>query len=136
VQVGIRDYCLEERDVIFHSENRVKTFFDQALKEELYEGETWKKICKKIIKKLPQKVYISFDIDGLDPKLCPNTGTPVAGGFELSQIFYLFKLLFESGRQVIGFDLNEVGNAEWDANVGARVLYKLSILQAATQPLM
>jgi agmatinase len=75
-------------------------------------------------------VLISFDIDGLDRKLCPNTGTPVSGGFETEQVFYLFKQVLKSGRKIIGFDLNEVGvnENEWDQNVGARVLYKLSNL--------
>ena len=82
---------------------------------------------------LPQKVHISFDIDGLDPKLCPNTGTPVQGGFETEQIFYLFRKMLQSGRQLIGFDLVEVGVSqdEWDENVGARVLFKLCNLMVA-----
>ena len=82
-----------------------------------------------IIEELPQKVYISFDIDGLDPKLCPHTGTPVPGGFEVEQVFYLFKQLKKSGREIIGFDLNEVSTGAHahgiDSIVGARVLYKL-----------
>lgn len=127
VQVGVRDYCDEEIDYIRASKGRVLTYFDQQIRERMYEGETWKKISDEIVAGLPQKVYLSFDIDGLDPKLCPNTGTPVAGGFEVSQVFYLFKKVVESGRQIVGFDLNEVGvgNNDWDANVGARVLYKL-----------
>jgi len=130
VQVGIRDYCNEELDIINQSNGRITTFFDKDIKAQQYEGVTWREICKQIIDKLPQKVYISFDIDGLDPKLCPNTGTPVPGGFETEQIFYLFKLLHQSGREIIGFDLNEVsGGAETgdgiDAIVGARVLFKL-----------
>lgn len=130
VQVGIRDYCDEELDLVNQSNGRVKTFFDKDIKARQYEGETWKQICNDIINALPQKVYISFDIDGLDPKLCPNTGTPVPGGFEVEQIFYLFKQLHASGREIIGFDLNEVSCGEHsadgiDAIVGARVLYKL-----------
>ncbi|MBO9153914.1 agmatinase family protein [Chitinophaga sp. GCM10012297] len=127
VQVGVRDYCDEEVNYIKNSEGRVVTFFDQDIKERQYEGETWKSICDSIIDHLPQQVYISFDIDGLDPKLCPHTGTPVAGGLEGPQVFYLFKKLVESGRRLIGFDLNEVsaGHDEWDANVGARMLFKL-----------
>ncbi len=127
VQVGVRDYCDEEIDYMRASKGRVVTYFDQQIRERMYEGETWKKISDEIVAGLPQKVYLSFDIDGLDPKLCPNTGTPVAGGFEVSQVFYLFKKVVESGRQIVGFDLNEVGvgNNDWDANVGARVLYKL-----------
>ena len=127
VQVGIRDYCEEEVDYINNSEGRVVTFFDKQLKERQFEGETWKAICDSIVDALPQQVYISFDIDGLDPKLCPNTGTPVAGGFEAEQVYYLFRRVLESGRKLIGFDLNEVSAShdEWDANVGARVLFKL-----------
>lgn len=130
VQVGIRDYCDEELDVIQGSNGRVNTFFDKNIKERQYEGDTWKQICQDIIARLPQKVYISFDIDGLDPKLCPNTGTPVPGGFEMEQVFYLFKQLHLSGKEIIGFDLNEVSTGiqaadNIDAIVGARVLYKL-----------
>ena len=130
VQVGIRDYCNEELDIINQSNGRITTFFDKGIKAQQYEGITWKEICKQVIDKLPQKVYISFDIDGLDPKLCPNTGTPVPGGFETEQIFYLIKMLHQSGRQIIGFDLNEVSGGDEtgdsiDAIVGARVLFKL-----------
>lgn len=130
VQVGIRDYCDEELEVIQQNPERISTWFDKDIKEQQYEGATWKAICTNIISQLPQKVYISFDIDGLDPKLCPNTGTPVPGGFELQEVFYLFKLLHESGKELIGFDLNEVstgqhGNDGIDSIVGARALYKM-----------
>jgi len=80
-------------------------------------------------------VYLSFDIDGLDPKLCPNTGTPVFGGFEIEQIYYLLKKMISSGRKLIGFDLVEVGvgESDWDANVGARILWKLCNMLVASQ---
>jgi len=127
VQVGIRD--VSEREVHLSDEhNRVKTFFDWNLKNESYHGKTWSQQVEEIIESLPKNVYISFDIDGLKPELCPHTGTPVAGGFELQEISYLFFKLVESGRKIIGFDLNEVapGNeGDWDANVGARALWQL-----------
>ncbi|TDH28982.1 agmatinase family protein [Segetibacter sp. 3557_3] len=127
VQVGVRDYCEEEWEYICNSEGRVVTYFDKSIKERQFEGETWKEIVNDIVDQLPEKVLISFDIDGLDPKLCPNTGTPVQGGFETEQVFYLFKKVIESGRTIIGFDLNEIGVGEscGDASVGARVLFKL-----------
>lgn len=130
VQVGIRDYCDEELSIINESNGRIQTFFDKDIKERQYEGATWKSICDEIVAALPQKVYISFDIDGLDPKLCPNTGTPVPGGFETDQVFYLFKMLHKAGKQIVGFDLNEVSNGftsgdSIDSIVGARVLFKL-----------
>ena len=85
-------------------------------------------ICDEIISKLPELVHLSFDIDGLDPKLCPNSGTPVQGGFETEQVNYLLRRLVASGRRLIGFDLVEigVGETDWDSNVGARELWKLS----------
>ena len=126
VQVGIRDYCEEEMDLI-KSSKKVKTFFDKDLKQLQFGGESWKKTCEKIVKELPQNVYISFDIDGLDPKLCPHTGTPVPGGLEFEQAVYLMEILLSADKKIIGFDLNEVapGKDEWDANVGARMLFKM-----------
>lgn len=127
VQVGIRDYSEDENNIIANNSDRIVTFFDKDIKERQYEGETWKTIVNEIVEELPGKVYISFDADGLDPKLCPNTGTPVAGGFETEQMNYLFRKVIESGRKVVGFDLNEVGVGEGDidANVAARLLFKL-----------
>ena len=135
VQVGIRDIAESEAELISLSNGRITTFYDATLKEALYEGATWKKQCKKIIPQLPQKVYISFDIDGLDPKLCPGTGTPVVGGLEFEEALYLIKALVKSGREIIGFDLCEVapGQDDWNGNVGARLLYKLCNWMAVSQ---
>ena len=129
VQVAIRDYCDSEVAII-NTNPKLKTFFDKDLKEQLFEGKTWKQQCEEIISNLPKNVYVSFDIDGLDPKYCPNTGTPVPGGLEFEQSLYLIKKVIENGKKIISFDLNEVspGNGEWDANVGARLLYRLSNL--------
>lgn len=128
VQVGIRDVASSEVELIQENKGRVRTFFDWELKEEQFNGKTWAEQVKEIISNLPEKVYVSFDIDGLVPELCPNTGTPVAGGFRLEEITYLLFELVHSGRKIVGFDLNEVAPAEsgdWDANVGARALWNL-----------
>ena len=133
VQAGIRDYSLDEWEFIRNSNYQVVTYFDKDIKERAYEGQSWKHIAEEIVSHLPEKVYISFDIDGLDPKLCPNSGTPVPGGFETEQVFYLIRRIIQSGRKFIGFDLVEigVGESDWDANVGARVLWKLCNLLVA-----
>lgn len=131
VQVGIRDYCDEEVQRVRESDGRIVSYYDRDLKAEQYRGKTWSQQVDDIIAQLPEKVYVSFDIDGLDPKLCPNTGTPVAGGFEAEEVMYLFERLAESGKQIIGMDLNEVApgpHNDWDANVGARVLYRMANL--------
>lgn len=140
VQVGIRDFCEEEFLFIQNPKNNVKTFFDLENKKRQLRGESWHQICTDIVKELPQNVYISFDIDGLDPALCPSTGTPVAGGLQLSEVYYLFSEIVSSGRKIIAFDLNEVSSgdadeSEWDGNVGARVLYKLCGWTVLTNPM-
>lgn len=136
VQVGTRDYSQGEHEFINENNGRIRTYFDREIRERQYEGETFRQVVEEIVDQLPQKVYISFDIDGLDPKLCPNTGTPVQGGFETEQVFYIFNKILKSGKQIIGFDLVEVSVSEngWDANVGARVLFKLCNLLVASNP--
>jgi agmatinase len=135
VQLGIRDYSEGEAEMIESSNGRIRVFFDRDIKHKMYEGESWSSICKNIVNELPDNVYITFDIDGLDPKLCPNTGTPVAGGFETEQVLYLIQKVVESGKRIIGFDLNEVapGEDEWDANVGARLLFRIGNMVAKSQ---
>jgi agmatinase len=87
--------------------------------------------CERIINKLPSEIIISVDIDGLDPTLCPHTGTPVPGGLSWDQLSLLLKMIKESERSVVGFDLVEVcpskvpGSSPIDAAIGARVLYRL-----------
>jgi len=124
VQVGVRDYSKGEKDRI-DTDSRITTFFDADMKNALLSGSTWATQVEGIIEALPSKVYVSFDIDGLSPDLCPLTGTPVPGGLSFDQANYLMVKLKQSGKEVIGFDLSEVGNAQWDGIVGARLLYKL-----------
>lgn len=125
VQVGVRDISHGEVTTIQQSAGRIQTHYDPALKEQRFAGIPWRDLCRRIIEPLPQQVYISFDVDGLDPKLCPHTGTPVPGGLELEEAFALLRAVVRSDRQIIGFDVSEVGHGEWDGNVGARIVYKL-----------
>jgi agmatinase len=136
VQIGVRDYSPCEWKYIQDSNFKVITYYDRSIRQRMFEGATWKQLTEEIVSQLPQQVYISFDIDGLDRKLCPHTGTPVPGGFELEEVFYLFKKILESGRTLIGFDLCEVGVGEtdWNANVGARTLFKLCNLLTTSNP--
>ena len=136
VQVGIRDYSEDEWQYICNSNFRVVTYLDKAIKERQFEGDTWKHIVDEIVDQLPEKVYLSFDIDGLDRKYCPNTGTPVPGGFEMEEIFYLLRRIHNSGRRIIGFDLVEIaiGQTDWDCNVGARCLWRLCNLLVLNNP--
>ncbi len=126
VQVGIRDFCAQEQEVVDSQGERVKVFTDFSLQSKTFEGENWKSICDEIVALLPEKIVISFDIDGLDATLCPNTGTPVPGGLGYAQALYLLNRAAET-KELIGFDLVEVapGDDDWNGNVGARLLYHL-----------
>lgn len=128
-QVGIRDFCEDEAEII-NTDPRIRCFTDIELRGNIFEGKSWKRQCEEILATLPQNVYISFDIDGLSPELCPNTGTPVPGGLSFREVDYLLHILALSNKKIIGFDLCEVAPGtkdEWDANVGARLLYKLAL---------
>ncbi|MFA6003075.1 MAG: agmatinase family protein [Elusimicrobiota bacterium] len=138
VQIGIRDYCEQEYDYARAQGSRIKVFFDGDLARRRFAGESWDKISGRIAAELPRTLWISFDIDGLDPRFCPHTGTPVPGGLDFREALYVIEKVVCSGRKILGFDLNEVApdparRDEWDANVGARLLYKLSAWTLASQ---
>lgn len=129
VQVGIRDFGEAEYEMIRASEGRIHTFFDARLSRARLDGMPWREQVDMIVAELPQHVYLSWDIDGLEPTLCPNTGTPVPGGLSFQQAVALLEGINRAGKRIVGFDLNEVspgdGSSEWDGNVGARLLYKM-----------
>jgi len=133
VSVGIRDFCQEEY-LYARGHEKVTTWYDAHLQKSLSRGTNWEHMCRQIVDGLPEQVYISMDIDGLDPALCPHTGTPVPGGLNFGQANCLLEWVVETGREVVGFDLCEVAphktdpENEWDLNVGARMLHKLCSL--------
>ena len=135
VQVGVRDVSNAESAMIEGSDGRIITFFDSDLAVRKEEGATWADIADEIVAALPQDVYLSWDIDGLDPTLCPSTGTPVPGGLSWNEAIGLLRALRRGGKRIVGLDLCEVspGDTEWDANVGARLLYKMIGFALMTQ---
>ncbi len=130
VQVGIRDFSEEEHKRIEQSAGRIQGFYDHVLQSGRLEGRPWSEQIAPMVEALPNTVYVSLDIDGLDPALCPHTGTPVPGGLSFAELDALLGAVVRSGRKLVGFDLCEVAPgpndvASWDANLGMRVLYKL-----------
>ena len=143
VQVGIRDYCEEEALCIEKNHIKVKTFFDSDLRRARLSGNVIN-FFKQVLALLPNTIYLTVDIDGLDPSLCPNTGTPVPGGFRFDEFVTLLEILTSMDKKIIGMDLVEVAiphnlpQHQWgeamDANIGARVLYKMIGFALKTKP--
>lgn len=128
VQVGLRDLGIAEESRIRASRGRIHAHFDADLSHHLARGKHLSAFVSGVLRHLPRQVYVSVDIDALEPSLCPSTGTPVPGGLNWHQTTFLLAELARSGRHVVGADLCEVApglNGDWDANVGARLLYKI-----------
>lgn len=129
VQVGLRDLGEAELRAIEGSGGRVVPFYDHDLAARRFDGEPWSALVREIVNALPGEVYLSFDIDGLDPTLCPHTGTPVPGGLGFREVCALLSAVARSGRRIVGMDLVEVvpgpDGDPWDGNVAARLLYKM-----------
>jgi agmatinase len=127
VQAGVRDLGAAESAMIDSSAGRIVTFFDADVAARKEAGTPFAAIADEIVAQLPDNVYLSWDIDGLDPTLCPGTGTPVPGGLSWNEAIGLLRALVRAKKRIVGLDLCEVspGTTEWDANVGARLLYKM-----------
>jgi len=103
VEVGIRSYSKEESQYIINSE-------DVAIinASEIQNNEDW---IGQAISNLKERVYLSIDVDGLDPSIIPSTGTPEPGGLGWYQALELLKRLFLE-RDVIGMDIVELSPVE------------------------
>ena len=77
VQVGLRDVSPEEHAEIARNP-KITAHFDWDLRRATAAGTAWGEQCKRIVSALGQDVYLSIDIDGLDPRYCPSTGTPAS----------------------------------------------------------
>lgn len=135
-QVAIRDFCEEEEQFVSQFEKKIEVFYDESLLKERLMGKTWVEQVDTIVNTLPDNVYISLDIDGLQPSLCSNTGTPVPGGLSFNEVLFLLEGVAMSGKTIVGFDVCETGSSAWDANVSARLLYRLGTLTGVSQGLL
>ncbi|MDP6954733.1 MAG: agmatinase family protein [Planctomycetota bacterium] len=133
LQVGLRDLCAEEWERITDGTPRINCLADWEWTRERLAGSDLSLRIDQAIECLPQDVYITLDVDGLEPSLCPQTGTPVPGGLTWGEVCLWLERLVDSGRRIVGLDLCEVsggsaaegGADSWDAIVGARLLYKM-----------
>ncbi|HVR42267.1 MAG TPA: agmatinase family protein, partial [Thermoanaerobaculia bacterium] len=102
VQVGLRDLGRSEKQMIDASGGRIVPFYDSDLAAEKERGTGWAELADRIVAALPPTVYLSWDIDGLDPTLCPSTGTPVPGGLGWNEAIGLLRALIRGNRRIVG----------------------------------
>lgn len=121
--LGIRDVANSE--VKIAQKERVNTHYGWEIDTQLFKGKSWDAICDEMLKNLKGPIYLTVDIDVLDPSYCPGTGTPVPGGWSFSQLEYLFSKMRKNQLNIVACDLVEVGKSDVDANVGARVLWDM-----------
>ena len=130
VQVGLRDVSPEERERAREEPERVIWHPDDLIARRRLAGESFPLTVAEIVADLPERVWISLDIDGLEPGLCPAAGTPVPGGLSWHECGCLLEVLRDTGREVVGTDLVELGSSPWDGYVGAKLAYRLAALLA------
>jgi N1-aminopropylagmatine ureohydrolase len=121
VQVGIRAQCIEES--VFIKENKINTFYARDIKSGKH-GEKWQ---DKVVDKLKENVYITFDVDGLDPSVIAATGTPEPGGLFWDETMNLLKLVGKE-KNIIGFDVVELAPSKYHeaSNFNsAKLVYKI-----------
>jgi agmatinase len=120
VLLGTRSYSKEEADLLWVAP-RMKMF----KAAELHTPEGWDGALDHL-KQIPGPVYLTIDLDALDPSIMPAVGTPEPGGLTYRQVLTIISTLAQRG-PVIGLDLVELapipGNrvSEFTA---ARILYK------------
>ena len=127
--IGLRDISPDEAKII-RNDTQLNVYSDKYLAYQRLDLRPFSEVIEEILEKLPKKIYLSFDVDCLDPSLCPNTGTPVPGGLSWHEIQAILDALYHSDIDIIGADLCETGNHPWDAQVSARLLYQFIGLMA------
>ena len=118
VPVGIRSMSGDEAK--FASQNNYKIFWAK----DIIGNDGW---FDDAISLLSKNIYITLDLDGLDPSIIPSVGTPEPGGLQYYQLLRFLKKVFEK-RNVVGFDIVELCPNEHDISsdiAAARILYKM-----------
>ena len=136
VAVGVREFSPAE----WHraqSDERITLFTGQQIWTSHFEGINWSTICSDIVEALPEKVYVSLDIDGLTIDCSPHNSTLIPGGLRFPEVVYLLGRIVDSGRTIVGFDLTEVVPSledKTDAEIAARMLFKLCGMALKNHP--
>ncbi|MGA2254003.1 MAG: arginase family protein [Thermoguttaceae bacterium] len=99
VQIGIRSLSRAEHELI-ESGPRIETFFAHDLTQR------WAELLH-VLACLEGRVYLSLDVDGLDPSIVPSTGTPQPNGLSWPQVMELIRALAAAPCDWIGTDVVE-----------------------------
>lgn len=121
-QVGIRALCKEEAEII--KVRGIRTFFASAMRR-LYPTTDW---LTQLVEGLTDQVYITFDVDALDPSIMPATGTPEPDGLTYSECIEIIRGVVSSGRRIVGIDVVEfapIKKIHHASLTAARLAYKL-----------
>lgn len=122
VQVGIRSLSAQERDFLRDTGLEANVFWARQILRA--EDDGW---MEEVVSRLEGDVYITVDIDALDPGIVPATGTPEPGGLDWYTTLGLLRRVAER-RRVIGFDLTElapIAGLHAPDYTAARLVYKL-----------
>jgi len=120
VQVGLRAVS-DEDDAVIARDDRVHPFYACAWNRER---------IGQALEALPSDVYISFDLDGLDPSVIPGTGTPEPGGLSWWDALALLRTVAEK-RNVVAFDVVELLPEPVSSFAAAKLVFKLLAYLAA-----
>ena len=99
VSFGIRNISLNEIPFLNKNKKRIKIYW--AKDKSKWDLNKFKKIIKN------KKVYITFDVDGLDSSIMPATGTPEPGGLFWDETIKIIKIAAQSSN-IVGADINEL----------------------------
>ena len=104
VQVGLRAYCQEEVEYAHrHGIMQLPMHVIRANYHPDFGG--WQ---QEVVSRLHKNVYVTFDVDGLDPSIMPATGTPVPGGLKWDETIELFRQIKAAGKKIVGLDMVEL----------------------------
>lgn len=116
VQIGIRSMDIEENKNLDHS----RVFWGH----QIFHNDSW---MEEAIDMLSENVYLTIDLDGLDPSLLPSTGTPEPGGLLWYQTLKFLKKLVDK-KKLVGFDVVELCPNPTEKSsdfVAAKLIYKI-----------
>ena len=116
IQVGIRSMDISEKSIMRPD----SVFFAHDMAADDY----W---MDKVVESLGDNVYITFDLDALDPSIMPSTGTPEPGGLFWYETLEFLKSVFKQ-KNVVGFDIVELCPNEVDKSsdfLAAKLYYKM-----------